>query len=101
MPVLIEYILTGLKVSDANSEIRQTNQGGADNQLAGESCSPGEDSGSEGRQQKIQQESDQPVCSKKSDVGELYGYNSCHIPDCRSSLKSTKCTCTCFRCCHN
>lgn len=67
--------LTGLKVSDANLEIRCTNQGGADHQLAGECCSPGEDNKSDGNQQteqKIQQESDYPANSKRSDVGELY-----------------------------
>ena len=67
VPVLIECILTGLKVFDVNSEIRQTNKGGAENQLTGESCSTGEDSESEERQQMIQQES----CNKKSEVGEL------------------------------
>ena len=58
-------------MSDANSEVRQTNKGGAENQLTGESCSTGEDNESEGRQQKIQQESDQPTCNKRSEVGEL------------------------------
>ena len=71
MPVLIKYILTGLRVSDANSEIRQTNQGGAENQLAGKSCSSGEaDNSNEGRQQRIQEESDLPTCSQVGKLGE-------------------------------
>jgi hypothetical protein len=60
-------------VSGVNSEVRQ--QESTEQQLAGESCSSGE-ADDNGRQQNLQEESDQPTCSQ---VGELDNY-ACTCP---------------------